>query len=258
MGQYYRVVLESNGVRKLYDPYAYLVDEDGIRFVEPCGAKLTEHSAIGNPFSDGIANVLFTSTNPQSVAWVGDYANEVDGGEEFYIKAYGTSRYVPHRSMKTIIVEGCEFDYTGKFLLNYTKGEFVSYDYYLANVKSNWKEWNPENPLVLLTAVGNGQGCGDYSGKNRYEYATYDLIGRWAGDLIKISSSLPSDKSWTEIFPQFVEYLEPDEFKEWEEESQKPDWQLSRPKYIEWCEKNNCLDKPLKQRRLQLAGNYWL
>ena len=257
MGQYYRVVLESNGVRKVYEPLAYLIDEDGVRFIESCGAKLTEHSMIGDPFSDGIANVLFTSTNPQSVAWVGDYSNKVDGGKQFYRKAYGTLKG-RRSSVKAIPVEGCEFDYAGKFLLNFTKGEFVSYDIYLANVKSNYKGWNPYNPLSLLTAVGNGQGGGDYYGENRVEYATYDLIGRWAGDLIKISSNLLSNGSWTEIFPRFVEYLEPDLLKEWEADSQKPDWRLSRPKYIEWCTKNDCLNKPLKQRRLQLEGNDWL
>lgn len=256
MGQYYRVVLESDGNlidRTVYQPLAFLTDEDGVRFIDLCGAKLTEHSSIGNPFSDGIANVLFTSTNPLLVSWVGDYSKDVAGGAKFYRKAYGTHR----SSVKAVPVEGCEFDYTGKFLLNYTKGEFVSYDRYLANVKSNWKKWSPYNPLALLTAVGNGLGGGDYYGENRCEYSTYGLIGRWAGDLIKIraESPYPADM-WTEIFPQFVEYASEEELEElkslWD-----PDWRLSHSAYIEWCKKNDCLDKPLKQRRLELEGNIW-
>ena len=41
------------------------------------------------------------------------------------------------------------------------------------------------NPLSLLTAVGNGKGCGDYFGLNSCD------IGIWAWDIISIEDEIP-------------------------------------------------------------------
>lgn len=255
MGQYYRAVVEDQKGTSVYRAWANLVDEDGIPFVEECGLKLTEHSSFGNPFSDGISAMLYKKV--AHVAWVGDYANDpsIKNGDYFIKRAYGLGK-----KLKAKNIEGCTFNFRNKYLVNLSKNEFVDYSKYLDTVKSNNPYWSAFNPLPLLTAVGNGLGGGDYMGKGSNWYrddSTDNLIGTWAGDLLTIVDDLPScgdPVSFKELFPRFVEYVKDEHLEEFIENAE---WSEKQPKYIEWCEKNDCVNKPLKERRLELEGNCW-
>lgn len=255
MGQYYRVVFEDLKGTRVYRAWANLVDEDGVKFVDQCGLKLMEHSSFGNPFSDGISAMLYKKV--AHVAWVGDYANDpsIKDGDYFTTRAYGLDK-----KLKAENVEGCTFDFKGKYLVNLSKNEFVDYSKYLETVKSNNPNWSAYNPLPLLTAVGNGLGGGDYAGKGSNWYrddSTDNLIGTWAGDLLTIVDDLsvwgnPAD--FKELFPRFVLHVKQEDLAECIENA---GWLEKQPKYIEWREKNDCVNKPLKERRLNLEGNHW-
>ena len=257
MGQYFRAVVEDQKGTRVYCAWANLVDEDGVHFVDQCGLKLTEHSSFGNPFSDGISAMLYNRV--AHVAWVGDYTTDpsVKNGRYFAKKAYGLNMKKARRADN---VDGCIFNFKNKYLVNLSKNEFVDYSKYLDTVKSNNPNWSAFNPLPILTAVGNGLGSGDYAGKGTQWYrddSTDNLIGTWAGDLLTIVDDLSScgdPVSFKELFPRFVEYAKDEYLEEFIENAE---WLEKQPKYIEWCEKNDCVNKPLKERRLNLEGNSW-
>ena len=94
------------------------------------------------------------------------------------------------------------------YLWNYTKKEYVSLGCYyaLAGVKKD----NSLHPLPILTACGNGQGIGDYYGKNKA------YVGRWAFDKIGIYESMPKSNEWKDITKNCIfidEYENEDEEK---------------------------------------------
>lgn len=257
MGQYYRAVVEDCTGIHVYKAWANMVDEDNVPFVYECGLKLTENAPFGNPFSDAISSMLYNQV--AHVAWVGDYANNpsVKNGGYFANKAYGLTI-----KREADNVTGCKFDFKGKYLINLSKYEFVDYSKYLDTVKSNNPNWLALNPLALLTAVGNGLGGGDYYGRGSAWYrdtSTDNLIGSWAGNLLTIVDDLSvwGDRSeFTEIFPRFVIHATDEYLKEFAAEDSY-DWIAKHPKYIEWCKKNDCVNKPLKEYRLNRAGNCW-
>lgn len=72
MGQYYNVVtMDEAGVIKAYDRHV-----DG----EYTPAKLMEHSWWFNEFVSTITKMLYH--NPMRIAWVGDYADQLDAFDE--------------------------------------------------------------------------------------------------------------------------------------------------------------------------------
>ena len=78
------------------------------------------------------------------------------------------------------ILKHVEFDYHGKYLVNHTKGVYISFDKYLDG--ENDQEIHP---LSILTCIGNGRGGGDYAGSNM------DYVGTWAWDEIEIVDDAP-------------------------------------------------------------------
>lgn len=163
MGQYYYAVILANKVDES--------DEEMIRtYVHPHmygnGAKLMEHSYVGNEFVLVVENLL----GPQGMfyksrlVWAGDYADK-ESDSDSDINLYEMSHSRP-----TFKHEGEYVSYP--YIVNHTKKEYV--------VKKGMV-----HPLPLLTAEGNGRGGGDYYGK--YE----DLIGIWARDVLSMENEVP-------------------------------------------------------------------
>ena len=168
MGQYYRIAYDDGNLhindRKV----------DGKDYVM---AKLMEHSYFGNSLMDSMSSVIYK--NPTRVIWVGDFATVGDEVSE------ATSGYVPHDDVWSYgsdlndVLKHVEFDYHGKYLVNHTKGVYISFDKYL---DENDQEIHP---LSILTCIGNGRGGGDYEGSNM------DYVGTWAWDEIEIVDDAP-------------------------------------------------------------------
>ena len=189
MGQYYRPILTKvNGEQTVYNR-----EVDG----EYTMAKLTEHSWWRNEFVSTITKMLFE--NPMKVVWVGDYA---DTGEEvnnltaadlemFCIKAW--RREGEHDNSVGVTKDELLLD--DLFLVNHTKGIALDCSKYKA--QSERDGWCI-HPLPLLTAIGNGQGGGDY-----HRGTDLENVGAWANDRISVESSIPDDYSLVEYM--FVE-----------------------------------------------------
>lgn len=186
MGQYYRgVVLEKNTkktkkiiVKKAFCCYAH-----------KNGAKLMEHSYVGNWYVKEYEHALANQFFGFPFVWAGDYADNMYG-----ISVYDAAHnYIDTRKIEE--VTPLKDLPTYKYIINLDKKVFVripeAYD-------ENGKYILTIHPLPLLCADGNGGGGGDYWGANE------TLVGSWAYDRIGVSNELP-DNIKTELIVTFKE-----------------------------------------------------
>lgn len=185
MGQYYRAVVKNKTVGKVCW-YTY-------------GLKLMEHSWWNNTHMQFISLLIYKT--PSQVCWVGDYASEPDDWEnekqkrQWYEFAWGDrdrQKTKPNKTSEN--AEGISLN--GKYLVNHSQKIYLDCDeYYKKCVRDIWCI----HPLSLLTAKGNGRGCGDY-----HEcYSCYDIVGSWALDLISVEDEIP--KGFKKVEYTFVE-----------------------------------------------------
>lgn len=151
MGQYYYVCIKNakGNVKK---------------FESDSGLKLMEFSWANEPISLTVSSEL--EKEPHRVFVIGDYAEaSLQKNSDFpEIGEFLEDTNLMKEDPLTVNY----FDYTGKYIVNYTKGL-----YYSVNEEDPFK-------LFLLCSIGNGQGGGDYFGINK------ELCGTWCGDMIGI------------------------------------------------------------------------
>ena len=165
MGQYYHCCFlneKKNQPVKWFSPWKH-----------DNGAKLMEHSYIGNNYCAAVENDLID--NPQYVVWAGDYADE-----EKRSKTNLYQRCTEKTEAQNTNQEKVSLDY---FVINYMKKTY----YKRGDVKPFYDGWII-NPLPLLTSEGNGRGGGDYRGAEGQS-----LVGLWARDLIGLSLEEPGE-----------------------------------------------------------------
>jgi len=187
MGQYYKVI-NIDDMEHL-KPHAY-----------SNGAKLMEHSYIGNDFVGAVEFLLADDGEVKNkwsgkrVIWAGDYADkESDTGLTMYNSVSGGGLQM--------IIEMVPDEY--KYILNLDKKLYVN--------KNRAEEINSAqklnklvsfddyviHPLPLLVCEGNGRGGGDYLGFNK------ELVGTWARDRISLMKTIPD--GFTELIANFCE-----------------------------------------------------
>lgn len=177
MGQYYNALMIKDGEMKAYDR---LLDGG----FTP--AKLTEHSWWLNGFVNTIAGMLLD--NPMQVAWVGDYAKSVGMNHDLYEFVWGDEAVVDGVKSKSFLLDGM-------YLVNHTKKEFLDCSRY--KIASRVHEDEIIHPLPILTAIGNGQGGGDYHGTDM------DFVGSWALDEIEVRDESPTE--YKELVIRFIQ-----------------------------------------------------
>lgn len=169
MGQYYKVLIKYPGGKKtnVYDP-------------EDHGRKLMEFSFLWSEFMDFICKEIEDNGSTARICTIGDYAEEEEEKQKHpKIKSFIESFFKNKNKNTQYNCKGIKFSYSGKLLVNYELGEYVDLDEY---IKLNSDEENNYcvHPLSLLTAMGNGNGGGDYFGIDE------NYVGRWAGHMITI------------------------------------------------------------------------
>lgn len=169
MGQYYKPAIlrknhklatKSNPCLASLSPYAFL-----------SGAKLMEHSYIGNKFVGAVMNLIADDSRfyGHPFAWVGDYADVVNGNN-LYDCAHDIQEET-EKKYEDCVTTPREF----KYLVNLTKKQYIELPTHNPN------KWQV-HPLPLLTAFGNGRGGGDY-------YKDDKRVGSWAFDRIGCTNS---------------------------------------------------------------------
>jgi hypothetical protein len=198
MGQYYKIVI-------LAEKHVPITDEPVID--EPAeiirlalnphdyqqGAKITEHSYIGNQFV-GIAEYLLSPLGmfyKSRVVWAGDYADtEPQTRQNLY-----------HMVREPQLLFNCSKDFhceEYRYIVNHTKREFVDKLRCLEQQQIDDDCDLVVHPLPLLVSEGNGRGGGDYSGPGEED------CGRWARDIISMGRTRPTqEKGYTELITRF-------------------------------------------------------
>lgn len=172
MGQYYTPLTQKGDDLKTRK--SYTLKYKG----EFNGYKLTEHSWWYNPAMNAFVRLIYR--NPLRVAWVGDYSKE-----RFLIK------YNRNNEVELTIDE---LNLEGLYLVNHSKKVYLDCsDYFTRCLCDGWCL----HPLSLLTAVGNGEGGGDYYGENSED------VGAWAWDIISVEDEPPA--AFKEVKYTFIE-----------------------------------------------------
>lgn len=215
MGQYYKPVSidRKQGLR----PWDY-----------ENGAKLMEHSYIGNHFMSTVMMLLAAGGlwHKTRIVWGGDYSEQKQDElispktkaafAKWYAKEYpeNAAKY-PENLVPNVYDLVFDEDKKGKipawafkqikpaestaddvkhlqFVVNHTKKQFVD----LAKCPKDKKSWGWQiHPLSLLTCDSFGGG-GSYHGENPF-------CGKWVGDVISAETTAPAD--FKEIKPRFKE-----------------------------------------------------
>jgi hypothetical protein len=224
MGQYYRGAILG---KKSIEKEKITIEKALCCYVHDNGAKLMEHSYVGNTYVGAYVKLLAKKYYGYPFVWVGDYADdkfnvnvhdkallyikdviESNAKKQGYVRENDSSfnKFIRYDSGDILIlstmkneddfaekysyeeVGGNQLDY--KYILNLDKKQYVKIPEY------NENEWTI-HPLPLLCADGNGRGGGDYSGSDM------DKVGVWAYDKIGISNEIPN--GFTELVVNFEE-----------------------------------------------------
>ena len=181
MGQYYRgAVLEKSALKR----NEVKVEFSLCPYQHNNGAKLMEHSYVGNYYVEAYERELSSRYYGSPFVWVGDYADNKFDKFNVYELAHNKTTEVDKKTL-------CSEDRSNwKYLINFDKKMFVR----IPELSENWDI----HPLPLLCADGNQRGGGDYYGANE------ELVGSWAYDRIGIDNEIPKGIT-TELVVSFKE-----------------------------------------------------
>ena len=213
MGQYYRgVILGKTSKRKK----KVIVKKAYCCYAHGNGAKLMEHSYVGNWYVKAYEQALGGKFYGYPFVWVGDYADGMYNTDVYtkaneYInnvttrnakkKGYYLNGFVFEKLCKDGFIEkGDESDFVEKVITNDNADKVDTFKY-IINLDKKEAVAMPEfkeddwaiHPLPLLCADGNGRGGGDYNGINE------DMVGIWAYNRIGMSNELPDGFKLIEI-----------------------------------------------------------
>jgi hypothetical protein len=147
------------------------------------GAKLMEHSYVGNDFVNAAINML-NQHNGSRFVWCGDYQEDFNPKGIFDEDGNEMSLFdMAYRCAEKASNQPRPIDLGITYIVNLDKKEY----YKIPDPKSN--SW-VIHPLPLLCAAGNGLGGGDYEGT----YMKY--VGRWAFDHIEVLTSKPTGEKY--------------------------------------------------------------
>lgn len=213
MGQYYRGVVlgkTTKRVKRIIVKQAYCC------YAHNNGAKLMEHSYVGNWYVKAYEQALGGKFYGYPFVWVGDYADEMFN-TDVYTKAHEFIDDVTKRKAKKkgyylngfvfeklckdgFIEKADESDFVEKVITNDNADKVDTFKY-IVNLDKKEAVAMPEykedewtiHPLPLLCASGNGRGGGDYHGINVRK------VGIWAYDRIGMTNELPDGFKLIEI-----------------------------------------------------------
>jgi len=178
MGQYYNPSILKKNWKQAKNPVKVALN----CYDYGNGAKLMEHSYVGNRFVNAVEYLLANQYKGYPFVWVGDYADKVstntgehdiyDDAEHFtYNDETGSEYSKKYEKLRASIPDEVHHY---KYVVNYTKKQYC--------IIPEKKEgvWQV-HPLPLLTCNGNGRGGGDYRLDD-------ERVGTWAFNRIGITN----------------------------------------------------------------------
>ena len=194
MGQYYNPSILKKNWKQAKNP----VEASLKCYDYDNGAKLMEHSYIGNRFVNAVEHLLANRYKGYPFVWIGDYADNVEtktGEHCIYSDAnnyiyedrqHGSEQTKKYKELKASIPDEVRHY---KYLVNYTKKQYCIIPEKKDGV---WQV----HPLPLLTCSGNGRGGGDY-------YIENERVGIWAFDRIGITDDEAEVSGFKQISGNF-------------------------------------------------------
>lgn len=217
MGQYFQAYLKRNDEEKVFNPHSVLFRtrykiEDGLPityeqmqnekyFQISSGIKLMEHSWFDDLFVNGVLEAI--EDNPAIIAWIGDYADY----ESDFSSVPNYSQIV-YKTCWNENSKDCRFDkwpkvHNSGYLINHTTLEYIDLKSYFNLALFNDYGFNARiHPLPILTAIGNGRGCGDYY-NSRDPWPNQDKAGAWAMNELSYSKTLP-ESTYKDITKDYI------------------------------------------------------
>lgn len=191
MGQYYRFGIFKSNINSKNDIKGkgdVLSSFSSYDYNE--GAKLMEHSYVGNKYVNKAERLLAGEFYGCPFAWVGDYSDKIRGDGGDFISVYSMLADVgAQRNSKGEILSVWDKDYVPVYDLSYP---IIKYKYVLdinrkeaVEIPEDSEDKYVIHPLPLLCADGNGNGGGDYYGTNM------PYVGKWAYDKIGVGNDIP-------------------------------------------------------------------
>lgn len=186
MGQYYKAVIlgktskrrNKTIIRHALSSYDY-----------KNGAKLMEHSYVGNYFVNAVEQLLADEFYGFPFVWAGDYADTKYKNDEDCVYGYACEWIAKHEKKKSSEFHYVHYDY----IINFDEKQYVKIP------KDKAGEWTI-HPLPLLCADGNQRGCGDYYGLNE------DIVGSWSYNRIGMTNNVSDiPNGYTELEVIFKE-----------------------------------------------------
>lgn len=171
MGQYFKAVIlsPSNDKNQIIASFRAW-DHDGN------GAKITEHSWIGNYFVSTV-EALLTAYGPyhrHRLVWAGDYSDPEPGMDR---NLYQLAEANEKKGKVVRLVSKY------KYLVNHSKQLYLDKTKALPDT-DGWQV----HPLPLLTAEGNIGESGDYHPSNQIQGKA---LGSWARDIVSVECEIP-------------------------------------------------------------------
>jgi len=190
MGQYYKPCQIENkkAIEWIYshDVQSKCMGYDNKPFMMGEGLKLMEHSYVRNKLMQCVEKLLIPGGDwyKKPIVWAGDYAAPEEGSEDNLFSMSDEERTEGERiSFKIQSPKALTLAQSSKykFVVNHTTKQYVD------KSKSPERDGYQIHPLSLLTAEGNGQGGGDFRGRD-----SKGLIGSWARNIISMEKEIPT------------------------------------------------------------------
>jgi hypothetical protein len=185
MGQYYKPInIDKKECICPHDIKGKYKGYDGKMVEIGQGAKLMEHSYIGNPLLNAVESLLIPSGAwyKAHLVWAGDYADPEKGTTN--------ANYTEGRNLYDLIDEENGTKLTPPFSkrpkeFHYLTNHDLKCVIDLNKIKKD-SEGFKIHPLSLLICEGNGRGGGDFHGED-------SRIGSWARNSISLESQVLED-----------------------------------------------------------------
>jgi len=184
MGQYYKPTFLNKTTDVTANDYNPIMFQLSPHTFDK-GAKLMEHSYVGNPLVQAVENLLAKDNEGTPFVWAGDYADPYQGFTSNLYEmgdkeeeAKGLAELIT-TSFKGILGMKCykvDNPKAYKYIINHTKKLYVSVPQKIGAI----------HPLPLLTAESNGLGGGDY-----YSKVGEKFVGAWKYDKISMGDEVP-------------------------------------------------------------------
>lgn len=196
MGQYYTAINLTK--RQYAEPWTF-----------DNGAKLMEHSWVGNTFVESVMILLSTAWKNDEIVWAGDYADHEENIESNLYSIAGDNDWEDYKERnyenlstltedemiqliedKSLWVKITKNDIDSaiklgdlRYIVNHTENMYV--DIKKTPPTLVWGENWQIHPLSLLTCEGNGRGGGDYRQEDD------GVVGMWARHSLETFTVLP-------------------------------------------------------------------